>query len=304
MNLMKTTILALIFQVASLALVAQVAVTTDGAAPHASAMLEVKSASRGFLMPRLTHQQIATLPDPADGLQVYNKTNGKVYVFVASTGQWREVSYGSGVITPPFSCGMSLTINHTTGAVAPVNKTVTYGTVTNIPGEPSKCWITHNLGADNQASAVDDATEPSAGWYWQFNLKRGFKHDGTTRTPATTWITTISESTDWTAANDPCTIELGTGWRIPAGSEWDNVDTGGGWLTWSGPWESDLKLHAAGNLSHTDGGLHWRGTYGYYWSSSQLSVSWGQYLKFFSSGCFVQSDLEKAKATPLRCIRE
>jgi hypothetical protein len=60
-------------------------------------------------------------------------------------------------------CGDPITIDHVTGDVAPVTKTVSYGTVSNIPGEPIKCWITSNLGADHQATAVDDATEPSAG---------------------------------------------------------------------------------------------------------------------------------------------
>ena len=63
--------------------------------------------------------------------------------------------------TPVWSCGCSITINHVAGSVAPVTKTVTYGTVTNIPGETSKCWITSNLGADHQATAKDDATEVS-----------------------------------------------------------------------------------------------------------------------------------------------
>ncbi len=70
-----------------------------------------------------------------------------------------------------FPCGDSITVNHTAGVVAPVSKTVTYHTVTNIPGELSKCWINSNLGADHQAIAVNDAAEASAGWYWQFNRK-------------------------------------------------------------------------------------------------------------------------------------
>ena len=85
----------------------------------------------------------------------------------------------------PWQCGSSLIINHIAlGGVAPVNKTVTYGTTTNIPGEPTKCWITSNLGADHQAASVDDATEASAGWYWQFNREQGYKHVGSTLTPA------------------------------------------------------------------------------------------------------------------------
>ena len=49
-----------------------------------------------------------------------------------------------------FSCGNSITISHTAGAIAPITKLVTYGTVTNIPGELTKCWITRNLGASQQ----------------------------------------------------------------------------------------------------------------------------------------------------------
>ena len=101
----------------------------------------------------------------------------------------------SGTLTQTtWACGTcgSITINHVAGTVAPVTKTVTYGTVTNIPGEPAKCWITRNLGASQQATAVNDNTEPSAGWYWQFNKKQGYKHDGTTRTPSTTWIASIN----------------------------------------------------------------------------------------------------------------
>ena len=45
-------------------------------------------------------------------------------------------------------------INHlAANGVAPVDKTVTYSTVTGIPGEPTKCWITSNLGASQQATA-------------------------------------------------------------------------------------------------------------------------------------------------------
>ena len=85
-----------------------------------------------------------------------------------------------------------LTVNHVAGTVAPVTKTASYGTVlTSITGA-SKCWITQNLGADHQATSATDATEPSAGWYWQFNRLQGYKNDGVTLSP--TWtITTISE---------------------------------------------------------------------------------------------------------------
>ena len=203
-----------------------------------------------------------------------------------------------------FTCGSSITIGHVAGSVSPVTKTVTYGTVTNIPGETSKCWITSNLGADHQATSVDDATEASAGWYWQFNRMQGYKHDGTTRTPNTTWITSINEYQDWYTANDPCTIELGTGWRIPTYSEWHHVDAIGGWTNWNGPWNSGLKMHAAGYLYYYGGPLDTRGSYGAYWSSTQyIPTSYGWSLNFGSSGSTNYTS-DKASGFTLRCLRD
>ena len=213
------------------------------------------------------------------------------------------ISCAKDITTTALTCGTSITINHAAGSVAPVSKTVTYGTVTNIPGEPTKCWITQNLGSTKQASAVDDATESAAGWYWQFNRKQGFKHDGTTRTPATTWITSISENSYWVAANDPCTLELGNGWRLPTFTEWTNVDASGGWTTWNGPWNSGLMIHAAGYLNYGDGSLINRGFHGYYWSSTQYNASNGWYLNF-NSGYSNMSINYKSYGFTARCLRD
>jgi len=219
---------------------------------------------------------------------------------------------GCGISTPgsltqttlSFTCSDPVTINHlVSGSVAPVDKTVTYGTVTNIPGETSKCWITSNLGANHQATAKDDATEASAGWYWQFNRKQGYQYT-TSRIPNTTWITSITENLDWQTANDPCTLEFGNGWRIPTSTEWINVNTSGGWTNWDGPWGSGLKLHAAGGLNYSTGSLvtGTRGVQGYYWSITQNSTAEGKRLAFFNTSSSVTYS-NKAYGFSLRCIR-
>jgi hypothetical protein len=199
-------------------------------------------------------------------------------------------------------CGTSVTINHAEGNVAPVNKTATYGIVTNIPGETAKCWISSNLGASIQASAVDDNTESSGGWYWQFNRMQGYKHDGTTRTPSS-WNSNINENLNWQAANDPCVLELGNGWRIPTSTEWTNVDASGNWTDWTGPWNSALKLHAAGYLGNGD--LYNRGVEGYYWSSLQAGTDpesgWDLH---FNSGYSALGDNNKKTGFTIRCIKE
>jgi hypothetical protein len=257
---------------------------------------------KGVLIPRMTQSQIQSIVSPANGLQVYCTTDGKVYVFSAYFNHWQELAYGAGTIAPTFVCGAPIIKNHTAGNVAPVNKSVTYGTVTNVPGETSKCWITRNLGASQQATAVNDNTEASAGWLWQFNRKQGYKVVGATRTPNTTWITSISENSNWSSANDPCANELGSGWRVPVSTEWSNVLTAGGWTDWNGPWNSLLKVHAAGYLTNAGGMLLSRGTAGYYWSSTQWDNAKAYYFAFMSNYIATSYDF-KAYGYSLRCIK-
>lgn len=206
-------------------------------------------------------------------------------------------------LSPPLVCGTSLSLLHTSGTVAPVNKTVIYNTVeTNLSGN-NKCWITQNLGADHQATAATDATEASAGWYWQFNLKQGFKHDGTTRTPNTSWIYQIIENSDWLPANDPCKLLLGSGWRLPTSTEWQTADNTGYWDNYNETFASVLKLHAAGYLSTSEGSLYSRGSDGYYWSSSQNDSDLGRFLSFNSDNSYMNY-YYKASGHSARCLRD
>jgi hypothetical protein len=205
-----------------------------------------------------------------------------------------------------WACGDTLYISHVVGNVAPVNKNTTYGTVNNVPGiNAAYCWITSNLGSNHQATSVSDTTEASAGWYWQFNRMQGYKHNNLTRTPNTTWITVISEYSDWVTANDPCTIELGTGWRLPTSTEYSNLDGTNGWNTWNGPWGSVLKMHAAGDLLYSSGNLDNRGVKGYYWSSTASSqyTYMGQDINFAYNACSI-SIHQKAYAFSVRCLKD
>jgi hypothetical protein len=231
-------------------------------------------------------------------------TVGTVYYATAYATNESGTAYGAEVkhFITQIDCDPSITINHVAGNVAPVTKTVTYGIVS-VPGEPLKCWITSNLGASRQATAKNDHTEASAGWWWQFNRKQGYKHDGTTRTPNTAWITQIDENSDWQAANDPCALELGDGWHIPTSTEWTNVDEGGNWTNSNGPWNSDLKLHAAGYLYYSNGSLDGRGSYGVYWSNTQSDAYFGWSLIFHSDDSHMVN-YEKVFGFSARCLRD
>jgi hypothetical protein len=362
----------------------QVTISADNSDPDNSAMLHVKSTTKGLLPPRMTFAQRNAIVNPATGLVVICTNCNADGTGVASIflgGKWQNLTDTCQVPAAPaegvhvqtntqiiwnwsampiatgykwsatnnfatatdmgtatsktetgltqgtsytryvwafnacgnseptiisgqaVACGTSFTVAHTAGTVAPVAKTVTYGTVTNIPGETAKCWITRNLGASQQPNTVNDATEAAAGWYWQFNRMQGYQHDGTTRTPNTTWITPISEDSDWESANDPCSLLLGSVWRLPTFTEWTNVDAAGNWTNWNGPFNSGLQMHAAGYLFDHNGSLNFRGSYGGYWGSTQNSSGNGWNLNFNSGGSYM-GDNSKASGCSVRCLRD
>jgi hypothetical protein len=127
-------------------------------------------------------------------------------------------------------------------------------------------------------------------------------NDGISRTPATTWITSINENLDWQTDNDPCTLELGGSWRIPTVTEWINIDAIGGWTDWYGPWSSGLKLHAAGYLNYSTGSLFDRGINGYNWSSQRSIETNGWNLHYNGSSSSMFS-YNKGFGFSLRCIQ-
>ncbi|HBX53295.1 MAG: hypothetical protein A2275_10600 [Bacteroidetes bacterium RIFOXYA12_FULL_35_11] len=202
-----------------------------------------------------------------------------------------------------WSCGSDFTVNHTEGSVAPVNKTVIYGTVSTALTGGTKCWITKNLGADIQAATETSPFETASGWYWQFNKPQGYKLDidGTTRTPATAWISSIDEASDWTGANDPCHLLLGAGWRLPTSTEWNAALTNGPWTTSAEAFASVLKLHKAGYLSEGAGSLQSRGGSGVYWSANQSTNTYATYLNI---NICSTSSYYKTRAYPIRCLKD
>jgi hypothetical protein len=271
-----------------------VGINADGSTPHSSAMLDIKSNTGGLLIPRMTTAQRNAITSPAQSLLIFNTTTECFEIYEENAWQ---------AIWCSFTCGDNLTVTHTAGDVAPVTKTVTYGTVyTNLSGS-NKCWITQNLGADKKAFSYSDASEAAAGWYWQFNKKQGYKfYYG--RTPNTPWITSINENSDWVAANDPCSLLLGERWRIPTKTEWENADLSEGWDNYYETHNSELELHAAGSLGGSDGSLGNRGSDGYYWSSTQSSSPHGWNLHFLSSDSYMNDYHAKANGFSLRCLRD
>ncbi len=180
--------------IAGYTLTAQVAVNTDGSNADNSAMLDVKSNSKGILIPRVTQADIEAINNPANGLMVFNNDVGKLYIYISSEFKWKEVQYGSGEILYP----ASITIG-TGGACA--NTTVN--------GDYIRC-----VGLTIANTLVIDATVISAGaWSIATDTINGysFSGNGTVTTTGTVQLTLTGYGTPDDNQTDTFTATVNLG---------------------------------------------------------------------------------------------
>ena len=96
---MKRRILILAFAMFSITAMAQVAINTDSSLPDNSAMLDVKSITKGLLMPRMTQAQRNAIVTPAAGLTIFQTDNTPGIYFNSGTSAapvWVMAGSGSG----------------------------------------------------------------------------------------------------------------------------------------------------------------------------------------------------------------
>ncbi len=172
----------------------------------------------------------------------------------------------------------------------------------------SKIWIEKNLGATGPVKNAFDDDEDRAGWYFQFNRKQAYYHNGSSRIPNNS-MEGINEESDWQIQNDPCRAAFGGKWRIPTESEWGAFKSG---TTSNGgmddgniedAFNSLLRLHAAGRLFYPSGNVNQRGTTGYYWAGDESTnnTSYSLYLDHVSD---INDNLGKPVALPVRCVKD
>ena len=90
-------VLGFILIIPNLCVFSQVGITTDGSLPDNSAMLEVKSTTKGLLLPRMTQAQRNAIASPAAGLMIYQTDNTPGFYYNSgSSGSPVWVVAGSG----------------------------------------------------------------------------------------------------------------------------------------------------------------------------------------------------------------
>lgn len=74
-------------------LCAQVGINTNNGTPESSAMLDVQSSDKGFLLPRMTKEQFENIPNPANGLMVFCTDDSKFYAYIEDDNQWKALAF-------------------------------------------------------------------------------------------------------------------------------------------------------------------------------------------------------------------
>ncbi len=261
------------------------AINTDGSPADASALLDVKSTSKGFLPPRMSTVQRDLITTPAAGLVIFN-TNINSLQLYNGTG-WVSL------ITPS-----------TTAVFLP---TIVIGT---------QQWMNKNLDVAfyRNGDPIPQVTDPTSwtalttgAWcYYNNDSTQGNKY---------------GKLYNWFAVKDPRGLAP-QGWHVPSDADWTVLETtlggssvaGGamkeaGTLNWTAPNtggnnNSGFAGLPGGNRD-TNGTFYLVGDYGLWWSATESNTTdaWLRYLTA-GDGNLNRTTSGKQDGFSVRCLRD
>jgi hypothetical protein len=240
-----------------------IAINTDGTVAHPSAILDIKSITKGLLAPRMTQVQRDLINNPAAGLLIYQTDNTPGYYFYNGIA-WTQMTIG-----PNFwSASGAHVYNNNTQSVA-IN---TDGSIANSSAILDIKSTTKGLLTPRMTQAQRDLiTSPASGLmiYQTDNTAGFYYYNGT----AWTQFVTGSGSTNFWSANGNDIFNNNTG----------NVVIG------ASAYEGKLTVRSTTNdfgLIHTDGNLKvgtWLGTFGGVGPGGWLGTKSDHPLYFFTN---------------------
>jgi uncharacterized protein (TIGR02145 family) len=261
------------------------AINADGSPANASALLDVKSTSKGFLPPRMTTVQRDLITTPAAGLVIFNITTNSLQLY-NGTG-WVSL------ITP--------------SSTAVFLPTIVIGT---------QQWMNKNLDVafyrnGDPIPQVTDATAWAAlttgAWcYYNNDSTQGNKY---------------GKLYNWYAVNDPRGLAP-QGWHVPSVAEWTALETtlggssvaGGkmkeaGTLNWTAPNTGGNNNSGfaglPGGYRDDDGTFTNVTNFGVWWGATEYNTSLAWYrLLVSNAGNISRNYIFKLLGFSVRCLRD
>ena len=263
-----------------------VGINADGIAANASAMLDVSSTTKGFLPPRMTGAQRATITSPAQGLMIYCTdcgSSGEPQYYDGT--QWKNLIGGTATTSTP---------------------RVTIGT---------QVWATINLDVVTYRNGdiIPQVTDAAAwaglttgAWcYYNNDAANGAIY---------------GKLYNWYAVNDTRGLAP-TGWHVPTDAEWTTLTTtlggesvaGGklksvGATRWTTPNTSATNESGfsglPGGYRSNSGAFYAIGTSGNWWSFTEYNTNaWSRTLNY-SDGIVNRYGKFKTCGFSVRCLRD
>jgi hypothetical protein len=125
--------------------------------PHASALLDISSTSKGLLAPRMTTAQRTAISNPAKGLLLYDTDFNSLYHYNGSA--WAAVGGGGGGLTLPYTAtpglaGIAFKIDNLGPAIQAVSSNASAAAITGVSTGANAYGL---LGQNQDATGVGSA---------------------------------------------------------------------------------------------------------------------------------------------------
>ncbi len=285
----------------------QVAINMDGAAPDNSAILDLTSTNKGFLLPRMTTVQISGISAPAAGLLVYNTDSSDFYGYNGS--KWMSL-WNTGDTLADWYCGNPIVDFRDGQSYA----TVQIGT---------QCWMAENLNIgtmiNSSSSQINNGT-----------IEKYCFSDNTSNCDTYGGLYQWNEAMQYVTTTGTQGI-CPDGWHFPTDDEWKTMEmylgmsqteadaTGwrgtdeGGKLKEAGTAHWNTATGATNSSGFTglpggywySGGLFLNLTYqAHFWTSNENgSYAWSRAL-FYSNAQIDHSSFHKNYGFSVRCIKD